>query len=655
MSQRINFHQAIFGYRRGHELIASSLQFNLDEKLVLTRASDLSGSTPPVGFRQVFTGFPLGVGRYVLMSTWPANEMPRPGCVWTHALFIDFADLAEIEDLGIIRTYFVRPTLSDLDVSILPELGFAQIAASGARRFETEGIGATIKSVLSALYETDRDVLVSTPENEFMEDASFGLWSQQWPRLRRSFRFSTGSFSDRKSNVGFDLQVTPERNLSYWDLTQFKHISTERRFDEDAEWLSVASSDLIDSSSSSSFRSFLKAYGVDALNPRSSFEILAQSFLAFAKRPPNELSEQFIRVLREHPKAEDLRELKQHFISGISEQPSVQDAPSLLSVLECLIIEDQENGAKNLEIDFDVLIGVLVESHFQRLTSMLVRKPLSKKRWTELAAAIARKLIGGRLEELWTNSPELLPVMIRLNPLLGLDVATWRLPESAQWRVVEVLESISHSDVEVRRILVSMIEAGTTIGAAEISRLCPSSLYPAIVESNDFGIAFALASPVWINELGRISNFPLPSEPSSDDEVVLRGMFNPRQDLSSFRDTFVCLAKSDLTTLRSQLRVPAAFLLVVSVLESPSLADGFILGRGFIHAHKALEGSVEPPSAWRQLAPLLPEGWLWEEWDRCKRLRKGVKKWLKRNPKEAKRFVSSARSDAERDWLHSLT
>ena len=53
--------------------------------------SDASGSGK---FKEYISCFPLvDDGYYVFSKTWYADEMERPGCVWTHMLLIRFEDL----------------------------------------------------------------------------------------------------------------------------------------------------------------------------------------------------------------------------------------------------------------------------------------------------------------------------------------------------------------------------------------------------------------------------------------------------------------------------------------------------------------------------------------------------------------------------------
>jgi len=56
------------------------------------------------------TGYPLmESGYYALAKTWPAPEMPRPGCVWTHTLLIALSDIGRIENFENLSAAFRRP------------------------------------------------------------------------------------------------------------------------------------------------------------------------------------------------------------------------------------------------------------------------------------------------------------------------------------------------------------------------------------------------------------------------------------------------------------------------------------------------------------------------------------------------------------------
>ena len=104
-------HQALFGYDDGHKLIASSLRLPTDVAVDLTVISDLAPGVRFEGSEGYWTGFPLPtLKRYALMRTWPAPEMPRPGCVWSHVVMLETEALAELSNLSRLAALFRRPS-----------------------------------------------------------------------------------------------------------------------------------------------------------------------------------------------------------------------------------------------------------------------------------------------------------------------------------------------------------------------------------------------------------------------------------------------------------------------------------------------------------------------------------------------------------------
>ncbi len=81
--------QTLHGYAEGHRLLDGSIKLGDDLERLVLRMSDLSGSNIVAGFEEYLTGYPLeSANMYVFAKTWYAAEMPRPGCVWTHTVFV---------------------------------------------------------------------------------------------------------------------------------------------------------------------------------------------------------------------------------------------------------------------------------------------------------------------------------------------------------------------------------------------------------------------------------------------------------------------------------------------------------------------------------------------------------------------------------------
>ena len=183
-----------------------------------------------------WTGIPLpGAKVYALMRTWPAPEMPRPGCVWTHVVLIALADMARFPDLAVLGALFTRPSTSAGFTAYASPLAIDPTGAAPSRISLSHRSGLR---VLRALY-APRASGILVDDGESIDTAIFAVWSQQWPRLRRAFSFRTaGPAIDPSSAVRFDLRVVREP-LSSTALTQVEVSSLP------ADWERAAIDDLV--------------------------------------------------------------------------------------------------------------------------------------------------------------------------------------------------------------------------------------------------------------------------------------------------------------------------------------------------------------------------------------------------------------------------
>ena len=202
----VEVHQAVHGYRDGHELIGASLRLSSGSRRTMLGLSDLSGDGTAHGFEEYLTGYPLEEeGLYVFARTWYAPEMPRPGCVWTHSLLLGAEDLESLVAPELLQSYFLRPERGRVSTT-LPQF----------RHIEPDGLVPSAKldgaacEMVTRLFAEDVPVLVFGAHRSQYEETCLRLWGQQWSRLRRLFAFCTGSLEPRSiEKRPFDLQVVP--------------------------------------------------------------------------------------------------------------------------------------------------------------------------------------------------------------------------------------------------------------------------------------------------------------------------------------------------------------------------------------------------------------------------------------------------------------
>lgn len=271
-AQSLKLHQALHGYADGHRQLGASIQLKpRDAKLMLV-FSDLSGSGAPIEAGGYLTGYPLSESKmYAIARTWPAPEMSRPGCVWTHTLLIGFADIAMLADASLILPLFRRPTgggTSDYGESLEVPL------SSQTSDLPAESESYALR-LLAALYGRPSDrVIASRPTGIDVDAIVMSIWSQQWPRLRRAFRFCTLASADRSAEGNsFDLQLLSSLDRSM--RTRFPTAAEATDAEAGAPWLQDAVSDLM-SPGASDLRLFLRRIGGDVALGRSAFRPLCR-------------------------------------------------------------------------------------------------------------------------------------------------------------------------------------------------------------------------------------------------------------------------------------------------------------------------------------------------------------------------------------------
>lgn len=177
--------QAVHGYQRGHRQLASSIELSERAAGLMLGLSDLIAE--PVGGDSYLVAYPMrDMNRFVFARTWLAPEMPRPGCVWTHSLILDYAAVARIPDPSVLLQLHRRPsygTLSSYQLTVAVD----HSVASGQDSLD----GRRLSNALAGIYLGSGHALLSPGEDA--EALPLALWRQMWPRMRRTFAFCTAT------------------------------------------------------------------------------------------------------------------------------------------------------------------------------------------------------------------------------------------------------------------------------------------------------------------------------------------------------------------------------------------------------------------------------------------------------------------------------
>ncbi|KIF63296.1 hypothetical protein [Pseudomonas fluorescens] len=191
----------IHGYRKGHQLIASSTALSKEDQAVVDRLSDVAGPLrPKEQFAPYLSTYPLPSGSYyVIARTWQDHSVVRAGCVRTMSVLIDAQVWASKAPL--------IPLLNLLQLSELPSEQHAVRThlneCTEAKLPPTPSFSAS--ELLEALFLEDAKpvVVFDAPDPELI---ALRLLTALWPDIRRHFAISTFALSPRKIG-GRDLNL----------------------------------------------------------------------------------------------------------------------------------------------------------------------------------------------------------------------------------------------------------------------------------------------------------------------------------------------------------------------------------------------------------------------------------------------------------------
>jgi hypothetical protein len=281
-------HQALHGYSEGHRQIACSAELTSNDARLVLVMSDASGSGVTAEGISYLTGYPLPEsGLYALARTWPAPEMPRPGCVWTHTLFIEFADLAMLDSPSQLAVLFKAPSIETARI-YGGALHFTNASANGW--VLTSSQLSAFARLATALYEQPYDQVWARRTTEAqVDDVVLRLWDLQWPRLRRSFRFCTLTTRDRsQEGARFDLQFCGD-SVSRLRFAQNKE-GVEANSISAGPWLAQ----LVDYAvrpDASEFREVLRLLGTDVLGGREAMPAICELQATLARCGPTAVAD----------------------------------------------------------------------------------------------------------------------------------------------------------------------------------------------------------------------------------------------------------------------------------------------------------------------------------------------------------------------------
>lgn len=604
----LTVNQALHGYNDGHRLIASSISLSSGDARTMIVMSDLSGAGVKPEVSGYLTGYPLeGAGKYVLARTWAAPEMPRPGCVWTHSLIIDNADLAALKSATGLLGSFRRP-----------DGAYARTEYSSPKTIPVESepvrrvpLTQRERAIVNALYAAPKNMIVAESDNaEADERLVTAIWMQQWPRLRRAFAFCTLAGMDRsKKGARVDIQLTPsvdrQARLRFPDSIVPSDVTSEPALEP--LLIDLQGSELTE------VREFLRKTGGDVEGGRQAMLPLCRIYLSLfvTSRP-------------------DLRSA----VSALATLDALgsQQARSLRKLVARKAAEEMDDLDDDV---FDFVVGSLEQTAGQTNPPIAADR-IAMTMWRRspdrfFKAIDAGGVIGaGASEALSTISTEDLLKGLDSAPHLADRVANRRpdvLSRKEFWLLntadVSLLDSIDPEQME--RVAPTLLDAGIATAAPLIvSKLKPESLAAIMAAATDCPALDALLTA--LVDRSDVAAGVLATGHVSDRATIIRlaRLSEPDHVPNDYgEDPWLTAVRSTGKGVgQSQEDFLAAFL-ISRGLGRRSRSQAELIRFSYTTVYRALEQNRLPHDAERLVTGRLNWGG-WFGWDNCSRLRETV-------------------------------
>jgi len=655
MSQRtFQFHQTLHGYNDGHRLLKASRKLPPGVERFMLVMSDMSGSSMVHGFESYLTGYPLKeIKVYALARTWYAPEMKRPGCVWTHTLLIENTDLANISNLWVLLDSFVRPSRDSASwepyadpIALLPDEITNRVRPLASR--DNPDWRPLVRNSLEALYGSPKNqvFLPLAQISAEYEELTLALWSQQWARLRRAFKFCTGAISDRKLPDGtFDWQIIPRSSAREIKLdvknAVFVEEGTNGKEKESPQWIKTAVDDLC-AARPTDLRRFLRTFGAETSKGRADYVPLVETFAALSelRQGIQPLGGLIDAVARLFPSPDEGARIKTSYFGHPSSTPDKRPLFPHNS-LEADVLYELARTEHYTAFDAEGLqissrAAALVEHDFEHATR--VAYSLLSSDLTPLGEqfidGFCEGITSSKTFELSYDQVDLIFPLLERKPILATSPNLWRGSESEQRRIFDFIHLRGDLNrEEVGRIITAMLRANSDAVARDVAYAYSDITVETVLtwcDSLSIDEVFNIGtewkrvlanqpelSIKWLKRNNAASEAPM---------VLLAAVLDPHSYAvqRGGAGVWVRLTQRAKGLLRDDVLTATMTFLLALGFDAPDKEAVTLVVEAFEPVHAAAEENRLTDANWRLLSSQAPSVSWDGDWDKCGRLRSAL-------------------------------
>lgn len=627
----IIIHQTLHGYSNGHHLLESSVSLLDDSKRKMDILSDLSGTDVIDGFNFYYSGYLLESEKMIVFSkTWYAPEMSRPGCVWTHSLLIPVQSVAFCAaNIEVLLAKFRRPSISESQTKYSEPLTINAHEAI-VKKYDDKKIQYLIWVMIG---QTPPNYIVAKDSEEFIKELLF-IWFTCYSELSYDYSFITGTSiikSDNSNLISLQFCSKQFRNiLSHTsnNISLMKSIDDVQKFPQwvintheilvNREWSKfLAFKELLCDGSLGGvcLTSFIKLYSC-FYNAKNSIDIYAALELIdriFGEKRPiigNKLLELYL-------------------------QGDFQEWGAYTAYSNIVIATIKFNWVKVLPETLEILIQKGVSTDFigsKKIVQYLVKiddSSLQEKYLPRYAGLLS----PSSFESFSGMDYSVCNVLIAINSTLAECDAIWKQSRGFQHGILNSLQISKNEnrlDNKVLRVILdnSEFDFSTEIyniwGETSISIFLEYLLGIENLRHNDTSKMVELcrqnsyiAAGLFENDLERFT---------SKQIFELMKIVNPFTDKLTSKRLVSAYSLFDINSQSEYQKNEIADFYLPFIICSKDMFPYEIVAFAVTNVHDRLSKLAYPEEKWYKLQKSLPAVTVFNQWDRCKRLRKAIKK-----------------------------
>lgn len=623
--EKICIEQTLHGYSNGHRLLSSSAKMNDNDMKKMTILSDLSGNEFATGFERYYTGYKIDNNKIVLACTWYANEMSRPGCVWTHSLIFDSIIFDKINNIGEVFSLFRRPCLNDKFDAYEKTL---YIKFDKELKLDDE----RLKYITWCIWGNKRPIIIFNDNSTEYASEIIYLFMIQNELLDFNFSFCTGSVSLRSyGDQVLQLQISPLKisrsKLSIGDKTYeakdrkiiknypmwVNKVLNYMRLDNLKDFRRFRTGFSRKYKQADYFSSFIKLYvgaKADCKN-LNLYNLLKMAAVIFEDK--KSICDEILVLYKQNyfsrwAGKEEYIEVIEFFINNQWLDTSLFDIKTLL----IKGFNSNYFGAKRL---FKNIIKT-DENHSVE----------------EVLKAYSNIIPEGKFIDFTDLEYEGCSALITLNSKFATCPKLWNQGKGYQQGIIRCLQnSLKTENVhdEIIRVILQISKYDLSSELYKIyGQFCFNSFWEYLLINREGEKANGIKSILKKDVVGGIQR--LKSYLNDRETLMFLMEFVDSYDVEikqlSIEDNTKLFA-----TVKSQEcnhkenKILACFLLPICIIEDYLLPTD-IVKFSFSIANNLLATQSFPDNEWEKLDKILPEVAYYNNWDRCKRLRKGFKK-----------------------------